>query len=131
MDGVTKPLMQLLTEEKANRPAGTPTAEAIFAAVEQGGIKTKDQSQVLGRMVGAAYCENAHTESGLVLGVCEFKDAETLAKGRAYSEKTFGKSLPNRTLLANGKTLLTLNPPDTSPASTDQVGVITRIFAGL
>jgi hypothetical protein len=131
MTGVTKPLMQLLTDEKTHRPSGTPTAEAVFAAVKQGGILTLDQAQVLGRMVGADFCENAHTDHGIVLSVCEFQDADALAKGRAYSEKTFSKSLPNRTLLTNRKTLLTINPPDASPAVKDQVGAVTRIFATL
>jgi len=131
MDGVTKPLLQLLADEKTNRPSGTPNAEAVFAALDQAGIHTKDPSQVLGRTVGAAFCENAHTADGVVVSVCEYKDADTLAKGRAYSEKTFAKALPNRALLSNKNTLLTINPPDASPAARAQVDTIGKLFAAL
>lgn len=131
MDGVTTPLLQLLTNEKTNRPAGTPSAETVFAALDKAGIHTQDPSQVLGRMVGAAFCENAHTHEGVVVSVCEFKDADTLARGRAYSEKTFGKALPNRSLVSNKKTLLTINPPDASPATKAQVASIGKLFAAL
>jgi len=131
MDGVTKPLLQLLAEEKTSRPSGTPSAEAVFAALDQAGIHTQDPSQVLGRMVGAAFCENAHTTAGVVVSVCEYKDADTLAKGRAYSEKTFAKALPNRALLSNKNTLLTINPPDASSAAKAQVDTIGKLFAAL
>jgi len=131
MDGVTKPLLQLLADEKTNRPSGTPSAETVFAALDKAGIHTQDPSQVLGRMVGAAFCENAHTAEGVVVSVCEYKDADTLARGRAYSEKTFAKALPNRALVSNKNTLLTLNPPDASPAAKAQVDTIGRLFAAL
>ena len=131
MDGVTKPLMQVLSDEKDHRPSDTPSAEAIFAALDKGGIPTQDATQVMGRMVGAAFCENAHTAQGIVVSVCEFNDADTLTKGRAYSQKAFATALPNRVLLVNKKTLLTINPPDTSPGNKTQVETIGRLFAAL
>jgi hypothetical protein len=131
MNGVTKPLMVLLGEERTNRPTDTPAAEAVFAATKQSGVPTSDPQQVLARLVGASFCENARSDRGIVLSVCEFKDKETLAKGRAYSEKTFGKSMPSRSLLANRKTLLTINPPDDTPAVKAQVETIASAFARL
>lgn len=131
MDGVNKPLLQLLADEKTNRPSDTPSAESVFAALDKAGIHTQDPSQVLGRTVGAAFCENAHTAQGMVVSVCEFKDADTLAKGRAYSQKTFAQALPNRSLVSNKKTLLTINPPDASAAAQQQMTTIGKLFAAL
>lgn len=131
MNGVTKPLMVLLGEERTNRPTDTPTAEAVFAAAKQAGVPTSDPEQVLARLLGASFCENARSDRGIVIGVCEFKDNDTLVTGRAYSERTFGKSMPNRSLLANRKTLLTINPPDNTPASKAQVETIASAFARL
>jgi hypothetical protein len=131
MNGITKPIMELLSEERANRPSGTPAAEAVFAAAKQAGVPTSDQAQVLARMLGASYCENARTAKGVVLSVCEFKDPATLAKGQAYSEKTFAKALPNRSLLANRKTLLTINPPDETSAVKAEVKTVADAFARL
>ena len=130
MDGVNKPLLQLLEDEKAHRPAGTPSADALFEALEKAGFAMQGRGQVVGRTLGAAYCENAHTTQGIVVSACEFTDAEALAKGRAYSEKTFSKALPNRILLVNKHTLLTINPPDGS-AGAAQIDAIKRTFAAL
>ena len=82
-------------------------------------------------MLGANFCENARTDKGVVLSVCEFKDEETLVKGRAYSVKTFSTALPNRSLLANRKTLLTINPPNVSAEVKAQVDAITGVFKSL
>ena len=131
MDGVTKPLLQLLADEKTHRPAGTPAADALFDALDKAGIAMQGRAQVLGRTVGAGFCENAHTPQGIVLSACEFTDAAALAKGRAYSETTFAKALPNRILLINKNTLLTINPPPDGSAATPQLDAIKRTFLGL
>jgi hypothetical protein len=131
MQGITKPVMDVMNEERTSRPTGTPTAEAVFAAAAQAGVPTSDAAQVLARLLGASYCENARTARGVVLSVCEFKDLDTLSRGRAYSQRTFAKPLPNRTLLANRKTLLTINPPDQSPAVQAEVKAIAGAFAKL
>jgi hypothetical protein len=131
MQGITKPVMDVMSEERTSRPTGTPTAEAVFAAAKQAGVPTSDAAQVLARLLGASYCENARTTRGVVLSVCEFKDVDTLDRGQAYSQKTFAKALPNRTLLTNRKTLLTINPPDQSPAVQAEVKAIAGAFARL
>lgn len=130
MDGVTKPLLQVLADEKAHRPGGTPRGDALFDALDKAGIAMQGRSQVLGRTVGAAFCENAHTPQGIVVSVCEFADAGALAKGRAYSAKAFATALPNRVLVANKNTLLTINPPEGSTTGA-QVETIQRTFAAL
>jgi len=131
MDGVSKPLLQLLEDEKTHRPSGTPSADALFDALEKSGVAMQGRAQVVGRMLGAAFCENAHTPQGIVLSACEFTDASALAKGRAYSEKTFAKALPNRILLVNKNTLLTINPPDESAPVGPQIDAIKKTFAAL
>jgi len=134
-DGMTKPLFQVLADEKAHRPAGTPHAEALFDALDKGGVVMQGRAQVLGRTVGAAYCENAHTGQGVVVSVCEFGDAGALAAGRAYSERTFARALPGRVLVSNRNTLLTINPAagtaGAAGATAAQVDVIKRAFAAL
>lgn len=124
-------MLQLLADEQSGRPSDTPSAERVFDAIQKTGIPVLDPSQVLGRLLGASYCKNAHTDRGIVLSVCEFSDADTLAKGRAYSQKTFSNSLPNRALVANHKTLLTVNPPDQSPGVEQQLDRIVRLFGTL
>jgi hypothetical protein len=131
MTGVTTPIMNLLRDERAARPTDTVAVEAVFAAVTKAGIPTHDQTQVLARTLGASFCENAQTDQGVVLIVCEFKNADTLTQGRAYSLKAFGNALPNRHLLANRNTLLTVNPPGNSEPVTAQLKVIDRVFASL
>lgn len=131
MDGMTKPVMELMREERGSRPTDTPAAEAVFATASKAGVPTSDRMQVVARLLGASFCENARTDRGVVLSVCEFKDAETLEKGRAYSEKTFAKALPNRALLVNRKTLLTLNPPDDTAPVKAQMKTIADAFARL
>ena len=108
LDGVNMPISQLLGTERQSRPSDTPTAEQVFSAFEKGGLTLADKTQVLGRTIGASFCENAHTPAGVVFSVCEFSDTVTATKGRDYSLRTFGKALPDRDLLVKGKTLLTI-----------------------
>lgn len=130
MDGVTKPLLRVLADENAHRPGGTPGGDALFDALDKAGIAMQGRSQVLGRTVGAAFCENAHTPQGIVVSVCEFTDAGALAKGRAYSEKAFATALPDRVFVVSKNTLLTINPPaGTAPAA--QIDKIKRTFLAL
>ncbi len=131
LTGMTKPVMNLLADERAARPGGTPTAEAVFEAMKKAGVPTSGESQVLGKTLGAAFCENARTAQGTVLSVCEFKDAATLAKGMEYSTKTFAKALPNRRLFANRSTLLTVNPSENSDSAHAELKTIERTFGGL
>jgi len=131
LDGVNAPLFQLLGSERQSRPTGTPRTEVVFSALEQSGLTLTGQTQVLGRVIGASYCENAHTPAGVVFSVCEFKDSATAKEGRAYSLRTFGKALPGRRLLINEKTLLTIAAPAglASAQRESEKGAV--VFAGL
>ncbi|HEY6853726.1 MAG TPA: hypothetical protein VI139_05735 [Gemmatimonadales bacterium] len=117
--GVNLPLSQLLGSERLSRPTGTPRTEQVFAALEVAGLALTGRTQVLGRTIGASFCEIAHTSVGVVFSVCEFKDGPSAEAGREYSSRAFGKALPDRVLLINKKTLLTITPARAPAAEGD------------
>ena len=131
LDGVNMPISQLLGTERQSRPSDTLSAEQVFSAFEKGGLTLADKTQVLGRTIGASFCENAHTPAGVVFSVCEFKDAATATKGRDYSLRTFGKALPDRDLLIKQKTLLTITRGGPGGPAQTESKTATQIFQGL
>ena len=131
LEGVNRPLSQLLGTERLSRPTGTPRAEQVFSALQRAGLTLTGQTQVLGRVIGASYCENAHTSAGVVFSVCEFKDTATAEQGREYSLRAFGKALPNRRLLINIKTLLTIAAPAGVVAAQSESEKGAAVFEGV
>lgn len=131
LDGVNMPVSQLLGTERESRPTGTPKTEQVFAAFQQAGLTLTNKTQVLGRTIGARFCENAHTPSGVVFSVCEFNDAATASRGRDYSLRTFGKALPDRDLLIKDKTLLTITRGKSDDGTKAESVKASHIFQGL
>lgn len=100
-------LANLLLNESHTRPANTPKAEDLYAALAKAGMKIVDQKQHAASPFGAKFCLGAEAENQLSLSVCEFDSAEAAKGGQDMSLKAF-KTVPNRELLINKATLLTV-----------------------
>jgi hypothetical protein len=123
-------VMDELKREAADRPTGTPAAEAVLDLFESNGLALLRRTPVLATPVHAHYCAIASTKVGLSMSICEF-DSEAAAKaGRETSLQVF-KSIPNRTLLLNGKTMLTLILPQDTDAIRAQRDKARTLFAQL
>jgi hypothetical protein len=107
-DTFNLPLAARLDREAHRRPAGTPTAEQVLAALVRGGLPLERHQQVLASTVGAAYCTSAVTEQGVAVAVCEYPAEDAARRGLAYSHQAFDRLIPGRRLLLNRKTLLTM-----------------------
>lgn len=104
-----------LDVEKDGRPKDTPSAEQVFAAVEQAGVALTDKKQHVGAVYGAAYCVGAKS-GGVAYSACEYESAEAAKAGRDTSIKAFQTG--NREVYTNKKTTLTvLQPSPKTPAS--------------
>ena len=104
-----------LDVEKEGRPKDTPSAEQVFAAVEQAGVALTDKKQHVGAVYGAAYCVGAKS-GGVAYSACEYESADAAKAGRDTSMKAFQTG--NREIYTNKKTTLTvLQPSAKTPAS--------------
>jgi hypothetical protein len=65
----------------------------------------------------------------LGVAVCEFADDAEAARGLDYSQRTFDRLIPNRRLVRNHRTVLTLT--QATPAPDDGAARAARIFASL
>lgn len=101
-------LAERLTREASLRPAGAVRSEDLVVALKAKGITVTRTRQVLGRTLNAQYCSMSVLGEGLVASVCEYETPEAAAAALKYSEERFGRTIPNRRLLTNGKSLLTI-----------------------
>ena len=124
-------LAERLAKEAASRPAGTPRAEDVAAALGRAGVGLRSFQQVLARTVSARFCMAGHTDAGLAVSVCEFADDAAAARGADYSRRTFDRLIPNRRLQRNGPTLLTLTGAATTPAAGGEAARAAAAFASL
>lgn len=118
-----------LSHEAMARPTGAVRSEDLVAALKSHGVTVARTRQVLGKTLHAGYCAIAVTASGLVASVCEYESAAAARAGLADSETRFGKSMPNRRLLTNGKSVLTIANLQDSVA--DEARTIAATFAAL
>jgi hypothetical protein len=122
-------LVDRLAREASSRPAGAVRSEALVAALETRGVKVARSRQVLGKTLDARYCAIAVTAAGLVASVCEFDTAAAAAAAAKDSERRFGKPMPDRRFVTNGKSLLTIaNLRDTVEG---EASTIAAAFAAL
>jgi hypothetical protein len=120
------PLGARLEREAHSRPTGTPSVEAVMAALSRGGLSLAGQQQVLASTVLASYCTIAVTGKGAVLSVCEYPAEEAARRGLDFSHRTFDRIIPGRQLSLNHKTMLTV-----TGASADEARAAAAIFAAL
>lgn len=124
------PLAERLAREAAVRPRDVLRTEALIDALAMRGVNVAPPRQVLASPVGALYCEAAVSERGLALSLCAYPDAGELVKGSARSRALFDRLIPGRTLIARGKTLLTLAPTPT-PVAVQEAAIADQLFAQL
>ena len=120
------PLGERLAREANARPPGAVRVEQVLSALERGGITVARRRQVLATTLGAAYCASAVTTTGVALSLCEYPAADVARRGLEYSRRTFDRLIPDRRLLVNGQTLLTV-----TPAATAEARAAAAIFAAL
>jgi hypothetical protein len=68
------------------------TAERFLKKLGEAGLKVKDKTEVLGKLVGAGLCIQA-SAGGAGLTVCEYGDAAQAEKGAAKRKTIFGESI--------------------------------------
>lgn len=122
-------LVDRLAREASGRPAGAVRTEALVAALEAKGIAVARTRQVLGKTLHARYCSIAVTTAGVVASVCEFDSSSAALAALKDSEQRFGKPMPNRRLVTNGKSLLTI--ANLRDAVEDEANAIAATFAAL
>ena len=120
------PLADRLVREAATRPAIPLSTERVQQALAKQGVALQRWKQVLASPVGARFCMAGLTAAGLAVSICEYPDANAAARGAATSHARFDQLIPNRSLVRNGATLLTLTHP--SSPDRERLG---RIFAAL
>ena len=106
------PLLERLAREASARPTGTLRAEEVLAALERGGLTLRKTQQVLASTVGAAYCTSSATSRGVAVAVCEYPAEAVARRGLEYSHRVFDRLIPDRRLLLNRKTMLTVTGAD-------------------
>lgn len=78
-------------DEIANAKGGGAAAvDRAFKEIDRGGIKTKNRTEILGKLVGAAYCAQAEA-GGAVFTICDYDDADQAAKGKPKRAAMFGE----------------------------------------
>jgi hypothetical protein len=101
-------LQERLAREASSRPDGAVRTEELVAALKAKGVAVARTRQVLGKTLNARYCAIAVTDAGVVASVCEFDTPSDALEAAKDSELRFGKPMPNRRFVTNGKSLLTI-----------------------
>jgi hypothetical protein len=69
---------------------GTPHTDAVVSALRGAGLKTEGLAVQTPVPYGAAYCEQGRVEAIDTL-ICEFRDTDSLTRGKAALMETWGK----------------------------------------
>jgi hypothetical protein len=125
------PLGERLAREAASRSAAGLRAERVQQALAGQGIALARWKQVLASPVGARFCMAGLTGTGLAVAVCEYADSAQATRGQAISHARFDRLIPDRALIRNGATLLTLTRPSPGPAFRAETERVSEIFAAL
>jgi hypothetical protein len=126
---MARSLPDQLGHEAASRPAGAVRGEQLVTSLQGHGIAIARTRQVLGKTLNARYCAIAVTEAGLVASVCEFDTPAAATAAIHDSEQRFGKPMPDRRFVTNGKSLLTIG--NLSDAAEREARTIATAFAAL
>lgn len=132
LDNTLAAAVQRLQHEREHRPTGAMTTDRVAAFLETSGVKLTPRTQVLGLPLGASYCENANSTDGkLGVSICEYESAEAAAQGRAKSLQLGAAAFPNRTLVVNGQTMLSLNAIDLGDSNKTVIADLAARFGAL
>lgn len=122
-------LFERLEAEKQARPAGTPNADTILAALESAGVKVKTRKQFLGSTVLAIYCTGGQTAAGVAIAVCEYASAEAAARGREHTIARF--PIEGREIWINGRTTLAVSRATPSSENEREITLAKETFSKL
>ncbi len=121
-------LGERLEREGSHRPAAAFRAEDVFGVLAKGGLEITERMQILGTTVGAAYCQNAHTASDVVVTVCEFEDEASAEKGKAAALSSM--EIPNRQVVQHhATTLQVIESPKTEKSAKSAAAVLSAFSA--
>jgi len=107
--------------------AGNPRIEDVLAAFKTAGVSVTNVRQHLAKPFGADYCAGADAGAGVVLSLCEYRTPAAAVAGRSSSQKGLA-SIPNRSVVVNGSTTLTLRERSATAESAKLTGVLERAF---
>jgi hypothetical protein len=121
-------------ESKA-RPAGAIKAETAYGAINDAGFAVTEQKQHLASPYGARYCVGAKIADDkkvpqMDASVCEYISNEVAIIGRDRSAEGL-KVVPNRTVIANKQTTLTVREYTRSPENDALVQKVIAVFQKL
>jgi hypothetical protein len=120
-----------LQVEQRDRPTGTAKAEDVYAAFEKAGFALTEKQQHVASVFGAKFCLGAKTTNDMAFSVCEYADEAAAKAGRETSLKALAV-VPNRDILVNKKTMLTVRQPATkTPASEAAEKKAAQVFSAL
>ena len=120
----TLPLFEKLAVERADQPAGSLRADALYDAIEKEGIAVSRRRQVLAFTVDAAYCLKADAAPDIDLIVCEFDDDAGLAKGKKAMLK---EPYPRRELLTRKSSTISVTRLSDTKATADVAAKISAL----
>lgn len=96
-------------DEIANAKGGGAAAvNKAFKEIDKGGLKTQNRTEILGKLVGAAYCAQAEA-GGAVFTICEYSDAAQAEKERPKRAAMFGEKNAEQ---VNRAMVLSISPAD-------------------
>ena len=120
----TLPVFEKLAVERADQPAGSLRADALYDAIEKEGVAVSRRRQVLAFTVGAGYCLKADAVPDIDLIVCEFDDDATLAKGKKAMLKD---AYPRRELLTRKMSSISVTRLSDAKATSDAAAKISAL----
>jgi hypothetical protein len=120
----------LFRAETQHRPTRIVRVEDALLAFKRAGVETSAVRQHLAKPFGAEYCAGAEAGHGVVVSLCEYASPAAASTGRSASAKGLG-SIPNREIVQNGATTLTLREQARTPESHALVERMKRAFAAL
>jgi hypothetical protein len=123
-------LAALFRAEGAHRADGSPRVDDVVAAFSSAGVPVLGLRQHLAKPFGATYCAGAEAAEGVVLSLCEYASAEAAVKGRSDSAKSLA-TIPNRQVMQNGTTTLTLRERERTSRSQVVVSTLRHAFENL
>lgn len=79
-----------IDEISNTKGGGAAAVDKAFKELDKGGVKTQNRTEILGRLVGAAYCAQAEAV-GAAFTICVYDDAAQVEKGKPKRAAMFGE----------------------------------------
>lgn len=121
-------LQDQLAAEAAGRPGGTPTIEALQAALTQEGLSFGGRRQGFGQKLLASYCGSVDTLDGMIITICEYPSPEQARRGQEETN-IMGKVVAGYQSRVSKKSVLQLVARSDTPP--ENVAKVLSTFDGL